>query len=310
MLELEQLGRHKDGLAETLRGLRKLAGLTGERLGARCAMSQSKISKIETGKVIPSVVDVERILLALSVPPEVLGEVTALARLANTEFQDVRSLLRKGLEKKQYELSSLEAGTTDFRFFLPAMSAALISTQEYIRASLAHVRGDITKAVAKKLERQSVLYEYSKNFSFVLTESAVRWPVCHPAVMARQLDHLASVSHLKNLRLGIIPSTPTPLRGPLNTFTVYDERLVTAETFTGAVVMRDPNDVMFHLGLFARFEAAALLGDAAREQLAKWAAEFRSLNLCKAERQAGRGLGGPWVPDCQSLGTSSIRRWV
>ena len=93
MLEPEALGRHKDDLAATLRELRKHAGLTGERVGARCAMSQSKISKIETGKIIPSVVDVERILQALNAPPDVLSEVTALARLAKTEFQDLRSLL-------------------------------------------------------------------------------------------------------------------------------------------------------------------------------------------------------------------------
>ena len=67
----------------------------------------------------------------------------------------------------------------------------------------------------------------------------------------------------------------SPLRGPLNTFTVYDERLVTAETFTGAVVMRDPHDVAFHLDLFARFADAALFADAARERLAEWAAIFR-----------------------------------
>lgn len=269
------LGRQKDGLAATLRELRKHAGLTGERLGARCAMSQSKISKIETGRIIPSVVDVERILHALSAPSEVLAEVTALARLANTEFQDVRSLLRKGLEKRQYELSSLEAATTNFRFFLPAMMAALISTPEYIKASLAHVRGAIDKAVAKKLERQSVLYDTSKNFSFVLTESAARWPICPPAVMSMQLDHLASLSHLPNVRLGIIPVLASPLRGPLNTFTVYDERLVTAETFTGAVVMRDPQDVTLHLDLFRRFEVAAISADALREMLAEWAAALR-----------------------------------
>lgn len=269
------LGRHKDGLAATLRELRKHAGLTGERLGARCAMSQSKISKIETGRIIPSVVDVERILQALSAPSEVLTEVTALARLANTEFQDVRSLLRKGLEKRQYELSSLEAATTDFRFFLPAMMAALISTPEYIRASLAHIRGTIDKAVAKKLERQSVLYDTSKTFSFVLTESAARWPICPPRVMAMQLDHLGSLSHLPNVGIGIIPVMASPLRGPLNTFTVYDERLVTAETFTGAVIMRDPQDVGLHLDLFGRFEEAAITADALREMLAEWAAALR-----------------------------------
>jgi transcriptional regulator with XRE-family HTH domain len=275
MLEPEALGRHKDDLAATLRELRRRAGLTGERLAARCAMSQSKVSKIETGKVIPSVVDVERILQALNAPPVVLSEVTALARLANTEFQDVRSLLRKGLEKRQHELSGLEITTTDFRFFLPAMITALISTPEYIWASLAHVPGDTAKAVTKKLERQAVLYDAAKSFSFVLTESAVRWPLCAPQVMAMQLDRLASLSYLPNIRLGIIPVTASPPRGPLNTFTVYDERLVTAETFTGAVILRDPRDVAFHRDLFARFADSAVYADAARECLTEWAAIFR-----------------------------------
>jgi transcriptional regulator with XRE-family HTH domain len=275
MLEPEAVGRHKDDLAAALRELRRQAGLTGGRLAARCAMSQSKVSKIETGKIVPSVIDVERILQALSAPPYVLSEVTALARLANTEFHDVRSLLRKGLEKRQHELAGLEVASTGFRFFLPAMITALISTPEYIRASLAHVQGETAKAVAKKLDRQAVLYDSAKSFSFVLTESAVRWPLCPPLLMALQLDRLSSLSYLPNIRLGVIPVTASPPRGPLNTFTVYDERLVTAETFTGAVVMRDPRDVAFHLDLFGSFAAAAVFDDTARERLAEWAADFR-----------------------------------
>ncbi len=93
--------------------------------------------------------------------------------------------------------------------------------------------------------------------------------------MALQLDRLASLSYLSNIQLGIIPVTERPPRGPLNTFTVYDERLVTAETFTGAVVMRDPRDVAFHIDLFRRFAAIALFGDDARERLAEWTADFR-----------------------------------
>jgi transcriptional regulator with XRE-family HTH domain len=275
MLEPEALGQHKDDLAAMLRDLRVRAGLTGERLAARCAMSQSKVSKIETGKVIPSVVDVERILHALNAPPRVLSDVTALAKLANTEFQDVRSLLRKGLEKKQHELSGIEIATTDFRFFLPAMITALISTPEYIQASLAHLQGNTTKAIAKKLERQAVLYDSAKRFCFVLTESAVRLRIGSPAVMALQLDRLASLSYLSNIQLGIIPVAARPPRGPLNTFTIYDERLVTAETFTGAVIMRDPRDVAFHVDLFGRFADVALFGDDARERLAEWAVDFR-----------------------------------
>jgi transcriptional regulator with XRE-family HTH domain len=289
MVAADVLTGHSRGLGATLRGLRQRAGLTGARLGARCAMSQSKISKIETGKIIPSVLDVERILQALNAPPDVLAQVTELAERAHTEFQDVRSLLRKGLDKKQSELSSLEHATTDFRFFLPAMIAGLISTPEYISASLAHIRGDTTKAIAKKIERQAVLYDSGKAFSFVLTESAVRWPVCSPPVMARQLDRLTELSRLANIRLGIIPVAVTAQRGPLNTFTVYDDRLVTAETFSGAVIMRDPLDVALHIELFGRFAGTALFADAARERLEIWASLFRSVNLCEYGNEPGSG---------------------
>lgn len=269
----------KDGLAATLKGLRKSAGLTGERLGARCAMSQSKISKIETGKIIPSTTDVERILRALDVSSDVRSQVSALTSLANAEFQTVRALLRKGLDKKQSELSSIEASTTDFRYFLPAMIASLISTPEYIRASLAHIKGETSKAVARKLDRQVVLYDTAKRFTFLLTESAARWRVCPPLVMAAQLDRLASLSYLPNVRLGIIPVPESPQRGPLNTFTVYDQSLVMAETFTGALMLRDPKDVEFHLELFDSFGAAARYDDEARRLLAAWAAEFRRADL-------------------------------
>jgi transcriptional regulator with XRE-family HTH domain len=238
-------------------------------------MSQSKISKIETGKLLPSVVDVERILEAVNAPTELREEIVTLARLANTEFQDVRSLLRKGLDKRQNELASLEASSKELRYFLPSMITALISTPEYIRASLAHSPGDHSKAVAKKLERQAVLYDETKRFSFVLTESAARWPLCPPALMALQVDRLVSLSHLPNVQIGVIPLSPLAPRGPMNTFTVYDSRLVTAETFSGAIMMRDPRDVAFHLDLFTTFGGFAVFDDEARERLSVWAADFR-----------------------------------
>jgi transcriptional regulator with XRE-family HTH domain len=53
MLDPDRQQQERSDLAETLRALRKAAGLSGERLAARCAMSQSKISRIEQGKVLP-----------------------------------------------------------------------------------------------------------------------------------------------------------------------------------------------------------------------------------------------------------------
>ncbi|MGH3516836.1 MAG: helix-turn-helix domain-containing protein [Haloechinothrix sp.] len=64
----------RSDLAGTLRKLRKAAGLSGERLAVRCAMSQSKISRIESGRAFPTVLDVDRILTALEVPGEIATE--------------------------------------------------------------------------------------------------------------------------------------------------------------------------------------------------------------------------------------------
>ncbi|MER7916994.1 MULTISPECIES: helix-turn-helix transcriptional regulator [unclassified Streptomyces] len=272
----EQLGQPKQELAALLKEPRKRAGLTGDRLARRCNMSQSKISRIENGKARPSLLDLERILRAVVAPPEVIEDVIALARLANTEWQDLRSLRRRGLEKKQTELAALESSSAEFRFFLLSMITGLLSTPEYIRASLAHSPTDVTRTIARKLERQEVLYDTKKRFTFLLTEQAVRWPLLPPAAMAMQIDRLASLAYLPNVRLGVIPMAGYKSTAPMDTFTVYDDTLATVENTTGVVILRDPRDIEMHLELFSTLEGYALFGAEARALLAEWAAACRS----------------------------------
>lgn len=270
-----QLGRGKAELAERLRQLRLLAGLTGDRLAARCNISQSKISKIETGKVTPSLVDVEIILRALDTPAGIVEEVGALARMANTEWQDVRTLWRRGLEQRQAELAALEVNARELRYFLPSMITALLSTPEYIKATLYHAPGDKSRTMARKIERQSILYDTSKTFTFLLTEQAVKWAVVEPHAMAVQIDRLISLSHLPSVQIGVIPYGARLPRGPMTTFTVYDDRLVTVETFTGRLVLQDARDVDEHLDIFTLCQSAACLDDDARRLMTQWSATFR-----------------------------------
>ncbi|MFJ6725692.1 helix-turn-helix domain-containing protein [Streptomyces sp. NPDC091281] len=273
-LEPERLGRSKADLAETLRDLRKRAGLTGDRLAKRCAMSQSKISKIETGKTTASLMDVERILRALEAPPELVREVMAIAGLAKTEWQEKRSLWRMGLDKRQVELAALESESTEMRYFLPSMLTALLATPEYAKASLTHSPGDTSKTVSRKLERQAVLYDTSKRFTFLLTEQAVRWLIVPASAMTVQIDRLTSLSRLPNIRMGILLDGVTIPRGPLNPFTVYDDRLATAETFTGRIVFQDGRDVTQYREVFDMYAGFAVYEDEARNYLA---ARARSL---------------------------------
>jgi hypothetical protein len=178
--------------------------------------------------VLASVTDVERILTALGARQDLTDGLMSLARLANTDFENVRSSLKRGLHQKQRELAALEADATHIRFFLPTMLSGLLQTPEYARASLGVFPGDHSQAVAKRLDRQATLYNRAKRFTFILTEAAVRWQLVEAAVMAVQLGRLSSLSELPNIRLGIIPLDTHVPDGPLNTFTVYDDRIATA----------------------------------------------------------------------------------
>ncbi|MGE7389842.1 helix-turn-helix domain-containing protein [Streptomyces sp. NPDC004126] len=271
-----QLGQSKADLAEALRTLRRRANRTQVWLALRCNISQTKLSNIETGRIAPSVIDVELIVRALDAPPSLVAEVVALARLAHTEWQGKRALWRRGLDKRQAELAGLEAEARKLRYFLPAMMTGLLATPEYIRASLGHSPGDISKTVTKKLERQTVLYDTTKQFTFLLTEQAVRWAVVPGAAMAVQIDRLVSLSHLPHVRIGVIPLGASVSRGPMNTFTIYDQRLATVETFTGRIVFQDARDIEEHLKVFELYERHAHFGPEARGLLGDWADLFRS----------------------------------
>ncbi|WP_016910665.1 Scr1 family TA system antitoxin-like transcriptional regulator [Streptomyces xiaopingdaonensis] len=276
-IEPDQLDQSRLELAAMLKHLRKQAGLSGVRLAARCNMSQSKISRIEGSKLRPSLVDVEQILRGVSASPAVAAEVMAMARIAQTEWQDRKALHRKGLDKKQLELAGLESATTEFRYFLLSMTTGLLATPEYIRESIVHApSAQQAKAVGMKLERQVVLLDRSKRFTFLLTEQAVRYPLVSPDAMAMQVDHLASLSLQANIRIGVLPIGVKFSNVPLSTFTIYDDRLATIETDLGAAVFRDPKDIGSLIDRFTLYETHAAFDDDARELLAEWAWSFRS----------------------------------
>ncbi|MEU6013730.1 hypothetical protein ABZ826_06545 [Streptomyces sp. NPDC047515] len=63
--------------------------------------------------------------------------------------------------------------------------------------------------------------------------------------------------------------------GALNTFTVYDDTLATAELDLGAIVFRDSRDVKDLIRRFTDYEDYALFGEQARGYLEAWAEDCR-----------------------------------
>ncbi|WP_406304345.1 helix-turn-helix transcriptional regulator [Streptomyces sp. NBC_00885] len=271
-IEPEHQARERRDLAGALKGLRLASGLSGERLAIRCNMSQTKISRIETGRSLPSVIDVERILAALEVPEEITHDLLVLARRANVDYASWRAYARVGLSHKQAELRALERSSRVMRHFLPAAPTGLLHIREYAEQTLTPAVAsapsrNVSRAVEARIERQAVLDDTSRTFTFLLTEQAVRWRLANSQTMAAQCAHMADVSMKPNVEIAIIPQAAEVPAIPLNIFVIYDDRLVTVELFSGEVVLRDPRDVSQHLDLFNLFLTHALTGSAATEFL-------------------------------------------
>lgn len=279
MLEPDSGAQGRKHLAEVLRELRKAAGLSGERLGVRAAMSQSKISRIESGKIVPTVVDVERILKALEVPSGVAQDLLSLARTANVDYTSWRSYARVGLWRRQAELKALAESSTTVRQFLPVIPSGLLQTRAYARAVFTPmVEGrparDVDRAVQARLGRQEVLNDETRRFYFLLTEQAVRLKRASTPVMVEQLQRMIELAGHPNIDLSILSANVLLDASPLNTFVVYDDRLVLIELFSGGVALRDPQDISYHLNLFEYFNNLAVSGDEAQQFIEAVADEF------------------------------------
>lgn len=279
MLEPDSGAQGRKHLAEALRELRRAAGLSGERLGVRAAMSQSKISRIESGKVVPTVVDVERILKALEVPSEVTQELVALARVANVDYTSWRSYARVGLWRARAELKALAESSTTVRQFLPVMPSGLLQTSAYARAALTPVvEGrpalDVERAVHARLERQEVLNDETRQFHFLLTEQAIWLKRAPTSVMIGQLRHMVEVAERPNIHLIVLPARVQLGASPMSIFAIYDKRLVLIELFSGGVALRDPQEITYHLNLFEYFNDRAVSGEEAQQILEGVADEF------------------------------------
>lgn len=193
-----------------MRALRKGSGLSGERLAKRAHMSQAKISRIETGRILPSIVEVERILKALEVQGDSAAELLNLTKIANTDFLSRRKMRRLGSSHRQREIVALMEQSSHIKFVLPTALSGLLQTPEYIRSDVyspvSRSSADQKPAlIAAKLARQEILSRADKHFDFLLTEAAVRRYATAPAEMADQVDHLISLSVLSTVDLEVIP---------------------------------------------------------------------------------------------------------
>lgn len=260
------------GLGARLRELR--GPVSGREFAARLGWTQSKVSKLETGRQTATVVDV-RAWAEAAGQPEAAGELEARVQGLESRTRSWRRQLAAGHRPVQDTLTVEYERSTHLRAWEGAMVVGMLQTADYARALFTHyselhqsVR-DTDDAVRARLRRQPLLYEPGRIFDIVMWEAALYAAVCPPTVLAGQLDRLASVIGLDTVRLGIVPlGTPVALP-PAGGFWMYDDRLVIVEDWHAELWLDDTESVALYGRVWARLQKAAVYGASARRIIAR-----------------------------------------
>lgn len=261
---------HRARLAARLRALRAAAGLSGNRLAQQLGWPQPRVSKLETGRQIPSEDDLKAWFAATGADDDQATELAALLSAARIEYATWRGVQRNagGLAGRHAERGLWEAATTHIAEYQPAMLPGLVHTAAYARelltaplASAMNItEADTDALVAERVRRQEVLYQPGRNIQIVVGEAALRTTPGTVDTLVGQLDRLISFSELPVVEFGVVPDRmPMPIP-PLSGFAVYDDDFVLQETITGEQRLDDPDEVSIYVQAFERLRRAAVTG--------------------------------------------------
>ncbi len=259
-------------LAAELRRLREAAHLTCDEVATQLDCSASKISRIETGRVLVSPRDVRDLLRIYGVTGDQGDSLVQLARESR----------QKGWwhaygETVQPHLATylgMEGAASEIRIYRIGRLPGQLQTDDYTRSLL--TAGRVEEPPAGHAQHLALLQERrrqagvaSPRLWVVLDETALRRETGGPGVLRAQLKHLIRLSSTPGVFLQVIPfsggATVTDLPFAILTFAdAADPDVVAIGYPTGVLWIENTAEVDWYNVLFRDLQAAALpLADSA-----------------------------------------------
>jgi hypothetical protein len=254
-----------------LRRLREEKGITRADAGYTIRASESKMSRLELGRVAFKERDISDLLVYYGVTdPEQRDQVIRLVREANRpswwrEFDDV-------MPQYFQNYIGLEEAATTLRTYEIHFVPGLLQTPEYARAVLNSTvppltGRDLDRAVTLRLTRQHVFErEDPLTVWAVVDESALRRRIGDAGTHRAQLEHLVEIAERPGIAVQVLP-TETGLHvggGPFSILRFEDPELpdvVYVESLVGASYVDKSEHVERYAEVMNRLSVKSLTPD-------------------------------------------------
>ncbi|GAA2911227.1 hypothetical protein GCM10020221_03720 [Streptomyces thioluteus] len=245
-------------LGALIRELRLRKGWTQAELGRAVALSNSAISKYETGE---------------KVPPRDVVESLDKALGANGRLIEEREQLDDNPDAKWVQ-KYIRCESTAIRIRqLSGLMPALLQNEEYTRIILEQnlplYGGDLGEKLDYRARRRAILGGTdAPHFSVVVGEAAFHTVIGDAGVMRRQLLDLVEASTKPNIDVRVVPFNGAGRANELGNTAVFDFRdgssLVYRAGIPGGFFIASPGHVKQYAEFYDRFHADALGEEASR----------------------------------------------
>lgn len=276
MGELQGPAGPRRRLGAELRRLRLNADLTLDEVATRMTCSTSKISRLETGKGIPKLPDVNELIRIYGVTAEPEREM--LHRLvAEGRSQGWWESYTEGMSVERFMLDqpnrypALETDATAVRAFDFSALHGLLQTPDYTRSVMRaflprHGDWEIERLVTMRQERQRALAAGPQpmELSVVVDEGVLCRRVGDGETMTAALTHVLEMSEWPNVSVRVLPFHRGMHRAHAGSFVLLDipdslgSDVVYIEGHAGDTYLEHRSDVDRYNAVFADVSAAAL----------------------------------------------------
>ena len=277
-----------DELSRLFLELRERADLTQPEAASRAGITQSMLSRAETGRGVPNSETTNALARLYAATSEERRRLLELVAVMKPARMDSRLIMQRGKNLRfQERVRDIEQSCALVRAYQPHMVLGAAQTPAYaLEVFTANAARPSTPtsadtpaelAVARAARYQQLADEKQRTWILIMSEAALNWLAGSASVMAEQMDRLIEASKLPHVRLGIIPfRTPARVFAP-HGFDLYDSRGVCIGTKTATALSTDPHDIADYEALFGELERMAIFDDEVRALLRATADSYRGM---------------------------------